>query len=189
MPAAMATRSSTLIPLALLVLLFAAVPAPAAVVEPLPVGPAVLALDDEEEEPEAEAAAEEVEEVCEEVEEEGFEEECEEVEAEPRRAGRNSAEDCLLRSARGHASVDPRGRKLKLTIGYTTYEPVKDKIDIRRGSDRIASLGRHLGRSGVLRITKKLGAAKSGKRIVVRIELPSARNAGCPSRRLVLFPR
>lgn len=177
----MASRSSTLILLALFVLLFAAEPAPAAVVEVPPIDPAVLALEDEE--PEAEAAADEVEEegfeACEEP-EEGFEE-CEEVEAQ---AARSRREECLLRSARAHASLDGRGTKLKLTIGYTAYEPTKAKIKV----GQIATLQRHLGRSGVVRITKKLGA-RSGKRLVVIIELPSARNAGCPFRRLVLFPR
>lgn len=176
----MATRPSIPILLALFLLLFAVNAAPTAAVE-TPVGELpVLAL--EEEEPEAEAAAEEEGE-CEEA-EEGFEEECEEVESEPRSAGRKAAEDCLLRSARGHASVDPRSRKLKLTIGYTTYEPVKAKIKV----GHLATIQRHLGRSGVLRITKKLGATR-GKRLVVIIKLPSARNAGCPFRRLVLFPR
>lgn len=172
-------RANTLIMLALFVLLLATGPAPAAVIE-VPIDPVVLALDDEE--PEAEAAAEEVEEEgfeeCEEF-EDGFEE-CEELEAE---AARSRQEECLLRSARAHASLDPRGEKLKLTIGYTAYEPAKAKIKV----GNIATLQRRLGRSGVLRVTKKLGA-KSGKRLVVTIKIPSARNSGCPSRRLVLFP-
>jgi hypothetical protein len=180
-------RSSTLILSALFVLLLAAAPAPAAVVEAPPLDPAVFALEKEgeEEEPEAEAAAEEVEEEfeeeCEEL-EEGLEE-CEEVESQAE-AARSHQEECLLRSARAHASLDRRGQKLKLTIGYTTYEPAKAKIKV----GHVATLQRHLGRSGVLRVTKKL-RAKGGKRLVITIKIPSARNAGCPSRRLVLFPR
>lgn len=175
---AMATR---LVPLALLLLLCAATSTPAAAVElPPVVDPSVLGLEDEEE-PEAEAAAEEGDEECEEV-EEGFEE-CEEVKAEPARVA-SAREECVLRSARAHAGLDRRGEKLKLTIGYTASEPAKAKIQI----GNIATLNRHLGRSGVLRVTKKLGA-KGGKRLVVTITLASARNAGCPFRRLVLFPR
>jgi hypothetical protein len=169
-----------LIPFLLLLLLCAAVPATAIAVE-TPVGEVpILAL--EEDEPEAEAAAEEPEEECEEV-EEGVEE-CEEAEPDAARADRSAAEECPLRSARGHAKFDSRGNKLKLTIGYTAFEPVKAKIVV----GNVATLQRHLGRSGVLRITKKL-RAKSGRRLVVTIEIPSARNAGCPSRRLVLSPR
>jgi hypothetical protein len=180
----MPTRASTLIPLALIVLLLAAQPA-AGLVEPLPIDPGVLALE-EENEPEAEAeAAAEGGEACEEV--EGLEE-CEEAEPTAKRSGSGAPEECLLRTARAHAALDRRSGKLKLTIRYTTYEPVNAKIEIRSGADRIASLKRHLARSGVLRVIKKL-SAKGGKRLVVRIEIPSARSAGCPFRRLVLFPR
>lgn len=177
----MATR---LLPLALLLLLWAAAPTIAAAVE-TPVGDVpVLALEDEE--PEAEAAAEDVEEECEET-EEGFEE-CEEAEA-ASEGDERAREDCVLRSARGHASVDRHGRKLKLTIGYTAYEPVKAKVEISKGGNRLATVKRRLGRSGVLRVTKKLDAKNDGKQIVVSIEIPSARNAGCPSWRLALSLR
>jgi hypothetical protein len=191
----MATRSSTPILLALFVLLFAMGPAPAAAVELPPVDPDLLALEDGE--PEAEAAADEVEEEgfeeCEEV-EEGFEE-CEEVEAEAARSGR---EECLLRSARAHASVDSRGEKLKLTIGYTAYEPAKAKIEIRKGTLKLASAQRHLGKSGVIRLTKRLGDARMAKletarRLSVRVRIAGTprdcRRVGYLSPRLVLFPR
>jgi hypothetical protein len=161
--------STRLVPLALFFLLCATTATPAAAVE-TPLGdPPTLAL--EEEEPEAEAAAEESEEECEEL-EEGFEE-CEEVESEPERAGRFPPEKCLLRSARAHAALDGRGEKLKLTIGYTAYEPVGVKIEIGMGAKRIASVQRHLGRSGVLRIVKGLGKVDAPKRIVVRLEIPA----------------
>jgi hypothetical protein len=173
--------AARLLPLALLLLLCAAMPTAAAALE-TPVGDLpVLALE-EDEEPEAEAAAEEVEEECEEV-EEGYEE-CEEVEEDPAHAAAEPRDECVLRSAHGHAALDRRGEKLKVTIGYTASEPAKAKIEI----GHIATLDRHLGRSGVLRITKKLGA-KPARRLVVTIELPSARNAGCPHRRLVLVAR
>lgn len=167
-----------LIPLALLLLLCSATTAAAAVDTPAGDLP-VFAL--EEEEPEAEPAAEEAEEECEET-EEGVEE-CEEAEAASEGDNRRR-DDCVLRSARAHARLDAKGKKLKLTIGYTAYQPVTAKIKI----GKLGTLQRHLARSGVLRITKKV-ASKSGKRLVVTIDIPSARNAGCPSRRLVLTPR
>jgi hypothetical protein len=61
-----------------------------------------------------------------------------------------------------------------VTIGYTTYEPAGAKIEIRKGSTRIASVRRRLGRSGVLRITKKLSKRQRGKQITVRVRVPSA---------------
>lgn len=168
-----------LLPPVLIFLLWAVAPSSALAVE-TPLGDVAILAGEEEEE--AEAAAEEIEEECEEV-EEGFEE-CEEVESEAARAA-SAREECVLRTARAHASVDRSGRKLKLTIGYTTYEPAKARIKV----GNLATLQRHLGRSGVLRVTKKLSAKQSGKRIVIRIDLPSARSAGCPFRRLVLSPR
>jgi hypothetical protein len=145
-----------------------------------------------EEEGEEETTAEEE---CEEAEEEFAEGELsadevrEYCESETQRHGRSSrsdvlAEECVLRSAHGHAAVDEKAQKLKLTIGYTAYEPAAATIDI----GNLTTLHRHLGRSGVLRTVESLHGDHL-KRLVVRIELPSARTAGCPSRRLVLFPR
>jgi hypothetical protein len=178
----MATR---LLPFAFLLLLCTATPTPASAVEATLGDLGVLAL--EEEGLEAEAAAEGPEEECEEI-EEGVED-CEEAEPDAEQAAAAPPQGCVLRSARGHAAVDRRGTKLKLTIGYTAYEPAMAKIEIRKGTGRIGWVKRQLGRSGVVRVTKKLGAKKRGERIVVSIQVPSARNAGCPFRRLVLFPR
>lgn len=94
--------------------------------------------------------------------------------------------DCPVRSAHAHATE--KNDRLKVTIGYTTTEPTRATLEIRAGSTRVASLKRHLGRSGVLRFTKAIGEKQAGKRTVVRIELPKG-STGCPSRRLVLFPR
>ena len=94
--------------------------------------------------------------------------------------------DCPVRSAHAHA-VEKNDR-LKMTIGYTTNEPTRATLEIRAGSTQVASLKRHLGRSGVLRFTKVLSKMQAGKRTLVRIKLPKG-SAGCPSRRLVLFPR
>jgi hypothetical protein len=108
---------------------------------------------------------------------------CEETdEAEGTLAGERPPRGCLLRSASAHAVA--KDDRLKVTIGYTTSEPVAARIEIRNGADRIAAVNRHLGRSGVLRFTENLGQEES-KRIVIRIELPSTKSAGCPSRRLV----
>lgn len=107
------------------------------------------------------------------------------------KAGPSSAapEECILRSAHGHAAVEGQGAKLKLTIGYTAYEPVGATIEIGKGSSHIATLHQHLGRSGVVRTVKSLRDDDAPKRLVVGIELPSSEGVGCPFRRLVLFPR
>jgi hypothetical protein len=83
-------------------------------------------------------------------------------------------EECLLRSAHAHAAVDTAGDKLKLTIGYTAYEPVAARVEVRRGSSRIATMHRRLGRSGVLRIVKDLGPAGTPKRVVVSLAVPAS---------------
>jgi len=84
-------------------------------------------------------------------------------------AGRSTATQCPIRSARAHASL--KRKKLKLTIGYTTGTPTKATIQIRG----IGTFKRKLGRSGAVRIVKKLGK-RQPRRIVVRIKAPS-----CPS--------
>ena len=111
--------------------------------------------------------------------EEGEWEEWEEEEAE------RSAPECLLRSANAHAAT--RGHRLKLTIGYTAYEPVSATIEIRKGANRIGSYKRLLGKSGVLRFASELGERRSGA-VTVRIHL-SRGGAGCPPRRLRLSAR
>ncbi len=91
---------------------------------------------------------------------------------------------CPLRSARAHAVT--KHNKLKLTIGYTTNEPFTTAIQLRKGAVGIETFKRHLGRSGILRFTEELG--KGSGQLSIHIRLPSE-GAGCPSRRLVLFPR
>jgi hypothetical protein len=130
---------------------------------------------------EGELGLEEAGEICEEEAEESGQ----------KKAGRLALapEECLLRSAHARAAVNDRSNKLKLTLGYTTYEPIKATIQLRSGSTRIGSFKRHLGRSGVLRFTKAVAEKQSHKRVFVEIDLPSVEQAGCPSRRLALFPR
>jgi hypothetical protein len=83
-------------------------------------------------------------------------------------------EECVLRSAHAHAAVNGAGDKLKLTIGYTAYQPIDAKVEVREGSSRIATKSLRLGRSGVLRIVKDLGKAEAPKRVVVRLAVPDS---------------
>lgn len=101
--------------------------------------------------------------------------------------GPSSAADaeCPIHSATAHSSV--HNDRLKLTIGYTTNTPVTATIQLQSGSASIGSFKRHLGKSGVLRLTKGLSEKQHRERLGVHIKLPSG-SAGCPSRRLVLFP-
>lgn len=128
------------------------------------------------------SAAFEEEEAEAESEDEGWEEEEweEEEEAEPL-----PGDECPLRSARAHAST--KHDKLKLTISYTTNEPFSARIMIQRGSVQLSSVRRHLGLRGVLRFAEKLNE-HGGRKIVTSITA-AGKSAGCPSRRLVLFPR
>lgn len=130
-----------------------------------------------EEADEGERGRAEAEEICEEAAEESSE-------STDNPSGQ-APEECILRSAHANAVVNDKSNKLKLTLGYTTYEPVAAKIKV----GNIAKLQRQLGRSGVLRFVKPLRIHQHLSRLVVRIDLPSVKRAGCPSRRLVLFPR
>jgi len=94
-------------------------------------------------------------------------------------------DECPLRSVRAHAVT--KQDKLRLTIGYTTNEPFSARITVQRGSVQLSSVRRHLGHSGVLRFSERLDE-RGGKKIVTNIAATD-RSAGCPSRRLVLFPR
>jgi hypothetical protein len=78
--------------------------------------------------------------------------------------------DCPVRSAHAHATE--KNDRLKVTVGYTTNEPTRATLEIRAGSTRVGLFKRHLGRSGVLRITKKLGP-KHVNRVVVRFRTSS----------------
>jgi hypothetical protein len=135
-----------------------------------------LQLNDSEEE----AATEE--ECVEEAEElEADSEEAEEVCAESDETESDAASGCPLRSAHAHAATPHH--KLKVTVGYTSSEPVTAKIQIQAGA-RAETFTRHLGRSGVLRFTEKLGD-RHGDQVVVRIQPTGA--SECSPRRLALF--
>lgn len=159
-----------------------------------PAGPAVAPPAFEEgleleEEAEADPGAECTEATAEfeagELDEEDFEEICEgedEDEARAKGSGALAPEECVLRSAHAHAVTSGKSNKLKLTIGYTTFEPVAATIEV----GHVTTLHRHLGRSGVLRLVRPLHQHLD--RLVVDIRIPSVERAGCPSRRLVLSP-
>lgn len=106
-----------------------------------------------------------------------------EAEAASKTAGSSSAAaaKCPIHSATAHESF--LHNELKLTIGYTTVSAVSATVEIQH----LGVFKRHLGKSGVLRFSKKLGDKPHG-RAIVHIKLPKG-SAGCPSRRLVLFPR
>ncbi len=134
-----------------------------------------------EEATEGELGLDEVNEICAEVAEAG----------KRKKAGKKSTasgsaapEECLLRSAHAHAALDEASGKLKLTLGYTAYEPVGARIKV----GNVVTVSRQLGRSGVLRIVEPVGE-KHLKRLVVSLKLRAVKSAGCPFRRLVLFPR
>jgi len=172
------------VPLTLATLLLAAraqsAPAPAATV-PFALEELEAEEEGEYEETECDFAWEELEEGL--LTESDVEELCEEIEA---RAGKaSSATECPLRSTRAHASV--RNDNLKVTVGYSTFEPVKATIKVRNGSAR-DTYKRKLGKSGVLRFTEPLGDKSAKKRTEVRIKLPKG-GTRCPSQRLVLFPK
>ncbi len=162
---------------------------------PLVPGTTPLAFEEELSAEEDEGEDESEEGACEEAEEEFDEGElsaaevkevCDEEAAERRKkAAARASEECVLRSAHGAATTSGQGDKLKLTIGYTTYEPAAASLKI----GRLGTVHRHLGRSGVLRLVEDLHGHDGPKQLSVQIDIPSAKSAGCPFRRLVLSPR
>lgn len=156
---------------------------------PTPTEPTPAAFEEElelEEEGEAELAETECEIAKEEAEEgeiskaeaDAF---CKEAREVARESTTDSSAECPIHSATAHAST--HHNQLKLTIGYTTNTPILALIELRGPIKD--SFKRHLGKSGVLRFTEI--SPKEHGQLVVRIKLPKG-SAGCPSRRLVLFP-
>lgn len=72
-----------------------------------------------------------------------------------------AAARCPIRSANAHASL--RGKQLKLTIGYTAARPTAAMIEVRSGNKRLATVHRRLGRSGVVRIVRKVGKQRPNR--------------------------
>ncbi len=176
-------------PLILAALLLGAKSAQAA--PPLP-GLIPLAFEEEfEEENEAEFAEEE----CSIAEEEVVEGElskaegdeiCREAEDEGRKtaSGSNAApEECLLRSAHARLVADDSPGGVRLTVGYTTYEPTTATIKFsargRKGLLHLGTAKRHLGRSGVIRLSEALAEPKMAKvdaagRFTVQVHIPGS---------------
>jgi hypothetical protein len=182
-------RTFLLVSLVLTALLAASYPLSAGADDP----PAELASLEFEE---IEAGAEEElgeEEGCEEV-EEGVEE-CEEEEAEGRAANARPSQECLLRSASARVVAHVEKNQLKLTIGYTAYESADATIAFGKGPLNLGSTRRHLGRSGVIRLTEGLSTSQTeklnpGDRISVQLQVAGApkncKRVGHLSPRLVL---
>ncbi len=122
-----------------------------------------------EEADEGELGLAEVDEICAEAAEAG-----KKKKAGKKNAGSVAPEECLLRTANSHAVLNAAGDKLKLTIGYTAYKPVAAKVEVRKGSSRVATKSFRLGRSGVLRIVENLANAEAPKRLVIRLAVPNS---------------
>jgi hypothetical protein len=169
-------RIRLLLPLLLLVTLVASQAAQADAEDPgLPLNVAILAG---EEEDEGEAEGE-----CIESEDEGAEETDEECEAEAEDAGFSPSDDCYLRTATARVVAYPDRETMRLTLGYTTYAPAAATVEYgaSRGP-RLGTVHRHLGRSGVLRLSKHLTGGQMTKversgRFTVTVHVPEAPQA------------
>jgi hypothetical protein len=113
-----------------------------------------------------------------EIEQEELEAFCEGVEGAG--AGSSSAK-CPLRSAHAHAATNHD--MLKVTVGYTAFQPFDAKLQLSR---HLGTLKRHLGRSGVLRFTEQL-PHRHPHELVLKVR--PVGTVGCPSPQLVLFPK
>ncbi len=104
------------------------------------------------------------------------EEECEAEEEEEE----ESIEECPLRTARAHIVAYPNRDRLRLALGYTSYVPTRATVELRlRSGERLGTASRHLGHSGVLRLSKHIGRgemarATASHRFTVTLRLPEA---------------
>jgi len=95
--------------------------------------------------------------------------------AEGAATGSTASDRCSLRSVHPRAVTVEKGRRLKLTIGYTTFAPSGATVEIRLGATRIGSFRRHLGRSGVLRIVMRLGKQHTPRRLVLHLRIAGSK--------------
>jgi hypothetical protein len=98
---------------------------------------------------------------CVEGDEEELEAEVEECEddAEAEDTSFSPAEDCYLRTARARVVAYPSRNRMRLTLGYTTFEPARATVEYRAANGhQLGSTTRYLGRSGVVRLSKHLGS-------------------------------
>jgi hypothetical protein len=162
-------------------------------------GSSFEAFAEEEGEEEGEGEGEEEETECETAEEEVAEGEltqseadeiCKEEARESKKSapggGATAPEECVLRSAHASAVTDADGNKLKLTVGYTTYEPTPATLDYSlvgdKGSLNIRTAKRQLGRSGVIRLTAKLAGpemvkVEAARHFLVQLHVPGSPNS------------
>jgi hypothetical protein len=111
---------------------------------------------------------------------EGEGEEEEECEAEAEGSGSFSPDDCLLRTVNARAVAFPERNRVRLTLGYTTYEPARATVEYRaRNGNRLGAVSRALGRSGVVRVSKHLGDGemsrlRASRRFTVTVHVPEA---------------
>jgi hypothetical protein len=130
-------------------------------------------------------AAEEFEDEAEASEDEGFEdEECEEGEECGEDVGPGEApRECLLTSAQATAAAAANKDKVQLRIRYAASIPTAVTVDYglhgSKGSLYLGSEKKHLGRRGVLLLTKALtesqmAKAMAAKGFTVRLRVPAA---------------
>lgn len=123
----------------------------------------------------------ELEEECGEGEEEveGAEEEAEE-ECEGEGSGSSPTEDCYLRTAKARAIAYPAKDMMRLTLGYTTFAPTKATVEYAaKHGGRLGVVSRHLGHSGVVRLSKHLSdremsQLQGSNQLTVTVHVPEA---------------
>ncbi len=105
------------------------------------------------------------------LEEEDVENICEEAEDQDKKratgSGSVAPEECLVRSAHARVVAYSAHDTVRLTVGYTTYEPTAATVEYAlaggKGSMHLDTAKRHLGRSGVLRLTTSLSDSQMSK--------------------------
>lgn len=117
---------------------------------------------------------------CVEGDEGELEGEVEECEAEAEDTSFSPAEDCYLRTARARVVAYPSRNQLRLTLGYTAFEPIRATVEYRAANgQRLGTATRNLGRSGVVRLSKHLGSKEmerlqNAHRFMVTVHLAEA---------------
>jgi hypothetical protein len=94
-------------------------------------------------------------------EEEEFEiEDCEEEEVQKKAGAVTAPEECRVRSAESSITTLPDSNRVQLTVQYLTYKPSTVSLDLKlkdgKGSLKIDSATKHLGKKGVLHLTTKV---------------------------------
>lgn len=91
--------------------------------------------------------------------------------------------ECVLRTVRPEAVLDAAHEKLRLTLRYTSRIPTRAGLDLwlrgGKGSLRLGVAKRQLGRSGVLRLSRRLdpqalARARAARAVTVQLDVPAA---------------